>query len=165
MAKTYRALGIVAIVTLLVLIAQIIIIANSHIQGLPAPASAIDLNSAPLSFYITAIWPLVARQFAPIIATFSIVVAGQSRQWGWLAAFIVTGIIGVFGPAMFFFFPATVGVAAEVGASPNGFFIVQQLVTEVIPPAIPALAALVFAWLSLRAGPSARRAAPQQGQA
>lgn len=161
MAKTYRALGIVAIVTLLILIAQVIIIANSHIQGLPAPASSIDLNSAPLSFYITAIWPLVARQFAPIIATFSIVVAAQSRQWGWLAAFIVTGIIGVFGPTMFFFFPVTFGVAAEVGASPNGLFIIEQLATEVIPAAIPVLAALVFAALSLRAGSSAQRGTAQ----
>lgn len=151
MAKTYRALGIVAIVTLLVLIVQVFIIANTRISGLPEPPPAFPVDSGPIWFYTTYIWPVTARLYAPIIATFSIVAAGQTRRWGWLAVFIVTGLIGVFGATMFFYFAVTLGMA---GASPNTMFILTQLASEVIPPAIPALAALVFAGLNLRIRPS-----------
>jgi len=80
MSKTYRALGVVAIVILLILIAQAIIIANSRIQGLPGPPPAFPFDSAAIWNYSIYIWPLISIRFAPIICTFAVVVAGQTRQ-------------------------------------------------------------------------------------
>jgi len=61
---------------------------------------------------------------------------------------LVTGLLGAFGSVLLYYFAPPLGI---VGASPTTNAFITGVVTEVIPPAIPTLAALVFAGLGLRA--------------
>ncbi len=154
MVKTYRALGVVAIVTLLCVVLEAIL---DHEPGRTLAISEFGwFNVYELSF-----WSLTFRMLAPMIGTFSVLVAWQSRQWAWLVIFILTGIIGVFGVTLLGFLPLPVGFPLPVsgaiqlpvnGASqpPDLYLLVITVATNVVPLAIPALAALVFAWLNLR---------------
>lgn len=160
MAKTYRALGVTAIVMLVGLLAQAMLL-NVEAQARASLQLVPGLATGPAggiyAWLLAVMWPLTVRTFTPIISTFAAVAAAQSRQWAWFAVMLITGLVGVWGAAVLFAFPRL----TILSASPTVNFVIVNLVIEVIPPAIPALAALVFAWLSLRAGSSAQRGTAQ----
>ena len=162
MAKMYRALGVTAIVMLLGLIGQAILLsveANGRAGFQVAPGLAAGPTGGVYFWLLTVIWPLTVSAFAPIIATFAVVIAWQTRQWAWLAIMLVAGLVGVWGSALLATFP----LLPALGVPSPSNYVMINLAIEVIPPALTALAALVFAALGLRAEPPAQRGAAQPG--
>lgn len=157
MAKTYRALGVVAMVILLGLIVETIIIVNTPSQVTPDTFALAPAGSAAYVL-LSGAWLVTLKVVAAIISTFAVIVAGQSRQWVWLAILLVVGLIGVYGTLPLFF----VSPPAIVGASITTNAIINNLTYLIIPPAIPTLVALVFAALHLRADSSIQGVAVQR---
>ena len=151
MVKTYRALGVAAMVALICLALDAVYLISMASQP-PLSGSITDVPS-PALFVL---WSYTILLFAPILSAFSVVVAGQSRAWKWLIAFVVTGIVAMYGFYIPFFVPQVfdfflhIDLALHHNMPPAGT-LAEDMFSHVILQAIPAVAALLFVGLKLRA--------------
>ncbi|HZC05021.1 MAG TPA: hypothetical protein VE338_05210 [Ktedonobacterales bacterium] len=150
MPKTYRALATVAVVaTLITVVARL-----TFEPGTLAGWFYVPLYSTGGAFLnlLTVLWLSTTTIAAPIVATFGAVVAAQERRWVWLCAFILLGLIGVYGASTFYLLGPYLGAAIPL--------LELDTYVSVILQALPAVAALIFVATSLRRAQMAGAAQP-----
>ena len=135
MSKTYRALAIVAVVALAVV--ALVLASARYVTG--GWFSYAPLMRPQENYWLVGYLPLLLAAIsgvcAPIVSTFSVVVAAQSRRWVWLIILVVIGLIGVYGE--------TVGLILIPRYLPIAVFRPLSL-DQLIPQGLPAIAALIF---------------------
>jgi hypothetical protein len=140
MTTWYRALRVVAIVTLL----------GAALNALYLHWWASNpANSSPAQLLLI-FWPLIDRMFLPILGVLSVIVAAQARAWAWLITFVVTGLIGWQGlPLLLLFLERSSFMQTNLAHA--SLLVALYVYGQPILEAIPALLALVFVWLKMRA--------------
>ncbi|HET9110641.1 MAG TPA: hypothetical protein VFN78_07445, partial [Ktedonobacterales bacterium] len=140
MSKTHRALAAVAVVATLVTVVARLTFEPGTLGGwfyVPLYST----NGAFLNLF-TVFWLATTTIAAPIVSTFGAVIAGQAGRLGWLSAFILLGLIGVYGASAYFLLEPLLGIAVPLrGLDLYISFIIQ---------ALPAIAALIFVAASRR---------------
>ncbi len=156
MSKTYRALGITAIAMLIALALNAVFLYWWDLRDFnatPAPGQSLA--------YLIILWSQTVLLIAPIISTFSLIVAAQSHDRAWIIIFLVTGIIGTYGVALDVLLPQVSGnllLYAFRDLAPPGSHIAMDITQQVIFRAVPAVAALIYVALKLRADAATRGA-------
>lgn len=135
MSKTYRALETVAVVAL---------VCAALGLGLWYGLMAGDLPGFQ-QFYVSFALNIEAftSSFAPVVGTFGAVVAAQAGRRGWVATFIALCLVGAFAAPSIFF------VATSM-ALPRALFGFPLSPGQLIPEALPSIAALIFVANSAR---------------
>lgn len=143
MSRTYRALAIVAVVVTLLSVAAQLWFMNVSSNGWfsYAPIGGPDFWALPAGLLL-AIWLPTTTLAGPVVSVFGIIVAAQARRWGWLVAFILLGLLAVYGPTPLLLLEPYIGLARPmraVGLGPIGLDTVAPQVLPLVPPAIAAL--------------------------
>lgn len=166
MSKTYRALGIAAITVLLTLTFYAVYVSWWDLRSF-------NTNSAPdrTLGYLATFLALTVLLIAPIISTFSVIVAAQSRDRAWIIIFIVAGIIGSYGATINFFLPHGIEdvvtwlfllIVPPQDSGPPSLSIAMDITRQVIFKLVPAVAAVIYVVLQRRAGATSAGAAVAQ---
>lgn len=139
MVKTYRALGVVALVSLLGLALY-----AAYLHWLPT--SYPNPGSGLLD--LLAYWRFTVPLFAPIVSTFAVIVAAQSRDRPWLLVMLIVGFVGWYGELIL---PPLLNAVGLGAAMPSSYALLIYTYGQTAFWALPALVALVFVWRKLRA--------------
>jgi hypothetical protein len=101
--------------------------------------------------FILPLWSVTNTLGAPIVGAFSAVVAAQARRWGWLCAFILLGLLAVYGPTLLAF----LGPYIDSAVSFRAMGIVESVYVQLMPQALLSIAALIFVASARRGQPGA----------
>ncbi len=140
MSRTYRALAIVAVVATLLSVASQLWYMHVSMNGWfsYAPIGGPDILGLPAGLLL-AIWPPTNTLAAPVVSVFGVIVAAQARRWGWLVAFILLGLIAIYGPTPLYILDAYLGLER-----PLQTFGLDAIAPQLLPLMLPAIAALIF---------------------
>lgn len=140
MSRTYRALAIVAVVATPLSAAAQLWYIHVSVNGWfsYAPFGGPDILGIPAGFLL-AIWLPTTTLAAPVVSVFGIIVAAQARRWGWLVAFILLGLIAVYGPTPLVLLDAYSGLVRQLRTIG-----LDAIAPQLLPLMLPAIAALIF---------------------
>lgn len=148
MSKTHRALAIVAVIVTLVTLCGRALEAPVGSGGVWFSYAPLTSGGGLLAGLITPLTLATTTIAAPIVSTFGAVVAGQEHRRGWLVAFILLGLIGVFGTSTYYMLELYLGLALRL----RTIGIATDIYAPMILQALPAIAALIFVATSRRGG-------------
>jgi hypothetical protein len=139
-SKTYRALAVVAVVATLLSVASQLWLTHVSVNGWfsYAPIGGPDFLGLPAGLLL-AIWQPTTTLAAPVVSAFGIIVAAQARRWGWLVAFILLGLIAIYGPIPLLLLEAYGHLSRSLRVIG-----LDTVAPQVLPLALPGIAALIF---------------------
>ena len=111
---------------------------------------------------VSSLWnPVTNGLAAPIIGTLAIIVAAQTRRWGWLVMFSVLTVLCALWPGIV----PELSLGRPVTLSPTTILTFAPTFFQIVPMLLLVIAALVFALWRPRAAPAAASTAiaPQAG--
>lgn len=145
MNRTYRALAIVAVVVTLLSVATQLWFVQFSVNGWfsYAPIGGPDFWGLP-ALLLVAIWQPTITLAGPVVSVFGVIVAAQARRWGWLIAFILLGLLAVYGPRPLMLLEAYAHLSRPIRAAGMGAVGLDSVLPQVLPLVLLAIAALIF---------------------